>query len=135
MDLSRRHFLAVGAAWLALPNISAAPFVGNDVGRRKNTAFGTPDELLARWKRSPRIPVLETDDPTLARLIEAAETGRDLAFRYFGGTDPGALRQVSPGLVFRIVDFPEFYLSGFCHTRQAERVFRVDRIELGEGLA
>jgi predicted DNA-binding transcriptional regulator YafY len=131
MKIPRRHFLTACAAWIAFPDATVAFAVGDDVRSRINSGGETPSDFLSSWNRSPRHPVFETSDPTLARLIEATDTGRDLVFRYFGGTTPGEVRHVSPGLVFRIQDFPATYLSGFCHTRQAERVFRVDRMELG----
>jgi predicted DNA-binding transcriptional regulator YafY len=131
MKIPRRHFLTACASWLALPSAAVAFVVGDDVSSRKTSECETSPDFLSSWKRSPRHPVFETSDPTLARLIEATQAGRDLVFRYFGGTTPGEVRHVSPGLVFRIQDFPATYLSGFCHTRQAERVFRVDRMELG----
>jgi predicted DNA-binding transcriptional regulator YafY len=98
--------------------------------------LSNPSELsrsgpwLADWRRVHWVPVLNSVHPTAKWLIAAALRGEDVTFRYRGGSTPGAERRVSPGLVFQARGCGLLYVSGYCHLRQRERVFRVDRAEL-----
>jgi hypothetical protein len=128
--MGRRSFLAILTGGIATPAL-----LGQTHPPRSEPWNGDPSRLEL-WKRSPRIPILRLDDAEksasadLGQLIAATESRRELKFRYFGGSTPGERRQVSPGLLFRVEGFTGIYLSGFCHTRRAERVFRVDLIDV-----
>ena len=52
-----------------------------------------------------------------------------IEFRYWGGSAPGAIRQVRPLTVFRRTDFPGVYAEGFCEAAGEKRTFRLDRVE------
>lgn len=64
-------------------------------------------------------------EPKILSLLSATENRRDLTFCY-----PGEPRRVSLGLVFQAEGLPGIYVSGYCHTHRAERVFRSELIEL-----
>jgi len=69
-------------------------------------------------------------EPLISTLISATENNRTLDLIYHGGSTHDLPRQVTPRLIFQAEDFPGTYLSGYCHTRHAERVFRVELIKL-----
>jgi len=122
MEINRLEFLRLSLVgtlgrWLPAGEAGPEPWVRGP-------------EWLEKWKAVARRPVREHGEGKIARLIAAQEIGRAVSFRYLGGADPGETRRVSPGLVFQCEEFPGTYLSGFCHTRQAERVFRVELIRL-----
>ena len=89
-------------------------------------------EALARWRRAARRPMRQGDDPRLQALTAAVGSGRLVGFRYWGGSTPGAKREVSPGLLFTAEGFDGVYFSGYCHVRNAERTFLVARMDLTE---
>ncbi|MCB0107510.1 MAG: WYL domain-containing protein, partial [Caldilineaceae bacterium] len=69
-------------------------------------------------------------DPTatLATLQQALADNQDVEIRYWSVSSGGpTVRLVSPHRLEDRADTP--YLIAYCHLRQAERVFRVDRIE------
>ena len=53
-----------------------------------------------------------------------------LSLRYWGGSTPGQRRHISPGVVFQLGGRGPLYVAGYCHLRRAERVFRVDCVEM-----
>ena len=66
------------------------------------------------------------DDRALQTLTVATEAARTVGFIYHSPERGGIDRQVDPyGLVFRQ---GRWYLTGFCHLREAMRSFRLDRI-------
>jgi predicted DNA-binding transcriptional regulator YafY len=86
-------------------------------------------ERLALWKRSPRLPVLDSDDPILSRVLLAIREGRSVQFHYCGFTGDTP-RTICPGSVFRVEGFNATYLSGYCFTRKQERTFCIERMTL-----
>lgn len=93
----------------------------------------TPAQIglwLADWREVKRLPVFRAVHPTAQRLILAAGRQEMLTLRYWGGSTPGCERKVSPTSVFQIGGYGPLYLCGYCHVRRAERVFRVERVEL-----
>lgn len=85
---------------------------------------------LADWRQVKRVPVFGSVHPTAQRLIIAAQRQEMLTLRYWGGSTPGAVRQVSPILIFQVGGYGPLYLCGYCHERRAERAFRVERVEI-----
>lgn len=85
---------------------------------------------LADWRQFHWVPLFESVHPTAQRLILAVQRHEMLALRYWGGSTPGVARRVSPGLVFQAGGCGPLYVSGYCHLRRQERVFRVERVEL-----
>ncbi|MEZ5379504.1 MAG: WYL domain-containing protein [Acidimicrobiales bacterium] len=66
--------------------------------------------------------------PMLAELRQAAEAAQDLIIDYYSyGRDERSTRRVSPWRVSSTGG--AWYLEGYCHTAEGERLFRVDRIE------
>lgn len=66
------------------------------------------------------------DDRALQTLTVATESMRSVGFTYHSPDRGGIDRRVDPyGLVFRE---GRWYLTGFCHLREAMRSFRLDRI-------
>lgn len=66
------------------------------------------------------------DDRALQTLTVATEAMRSVGFTYHSPEHGGMERSVDPyGLVFRQ---GRWYVTGFCHLRQAMRSFRLDRI-------
>ena len=100
MNLSRKSFLNLLAATFAFPWVGWAS-TGSKQGlhNRKPVAL---DPWLREWLRQPRIPVLESAEPVVVRLIDAALRGEEVEFAYFGGSEPGRPRRISPGMVFHL---------------------------------
>jgi hypothetical protein len=92
----------------------------------------TPDEFpngeLFEWLLKPRLPVLFSEHPIALQLIRASLKGNSVRFIYMGGSTAGRTRKVSPAFLFTFEDDQSIYIYGFCHERQANRIFRVDRI-------
>lgn len=65
-------------------------------------------------------------DATLAVIHESVERGLQLEFDYLGWKGEHSHRRVDP-LRVESLD-ADWYLRGWCHTRQAVRTFRIDRI-------
>ena len=88
---------------------------------------------LADWRQSKLVPVYDSVHPTAQRLILAALRNEMLSLRYWGGSTPGQERYISPRLVFQLSGRGPLYVAGYCHLRRAERVFRVDHVEIATG--
>lgn len=86
------------------------------------------DGALSRWRAAVRRPIVATGEPRLQPLVESVQSGRRVRFRYFGGSDCGAMREVAPGLLYTVDGFDGVYLSGYCRARRAERTFLVARM-------
>ncbi len=133
MRLSRKAFLA------ALGGLVPGLAVGQElaVARPRVSAcfaeLGPPiEDDLEFWHSLPRVPVRESENSVVQALIEAVKARGKFEFAYMGGSSPGAIRRISPGLVFMLEEFPHVYVMGYCHRRRQERVFRVDRMEFVE---
>jgi len=119
----RRNFLRLLGLLCVTPAVAQHP--------RQTAGFSPagPDWLL-EWKKLPRHPVGDSDDPLTAALLRAASDGSSVPLFYHGGSQPGRLRRFSPECVFRPEGVRHDYVSGFCHLRNAPRILRVDRIAL-----
>lgn len=132
MEINRLDFLKLALASLSASSIGILPMILNP---HRREAGATPEpwtrgpEWLEKWKQASRVPIREGGDVTTQRLLAAMESGRPVSFRYWSGSNPGELRRVSPGWLFESDGFPNAYLSGFCHQRQAERVFQLGSME------
>lgn len=94
-----------------------------------------PGELgsrLVAWELGQRFRVTRSDDPKVARLLEAADRWEPVEFFYFGGSEPGERRRLTPTLVFVVASYPRVYVAGLCHRRRALRNFETDRMLLIE---
>lgn len=135
MKLPRRSFLGFISSLGAWPfAISAGPagptLTTSNAGEITMQDIDFSNGSLEKWLRSPRIPVLDADNYKVAVLVLATLQRQQVEFIYFGGSTPGLKRIVSPGLVFRLEEYEPIYMAGYCHTRQEERTFRVDRLVL-----
>ncbi len=92
---------------------------------------GDPD-TLARWRRAPRRLILENFDALSAHLLLAIKRGEPVEVVYEGGSLPFGRRTISPGALFEVEGFPGHYVSGYCHTRHAERTFLLSRLRLAD---
>ena len=121
-----------------------AILVGLRLPRQKRWEVEESMEELARLTESAGAQVLatvlqerEAPSPPLHFGRGKVEEVRDLA-RTLGATllisddtlTPGQERNVSPGVVFQLGGHGPLYVAGYCHLRRAQRVFRVDRVEL-----
>ncbi len=86
------------------------------------------ENQLERWRRQDRLPIWDSDHPSLLILIQAVRANRRVRFTYGGGSTPGSRRVISPSLVFAVKNFPGTYVSGYCHEREEERSFLFTRI-------
>lgn len=129
--MQRRHFLTSLLVALSAPLAWL---------KAQGPAKPLSNARLEHWKRTRRIPVVDypTDSvlpreqnkaATIRRILQAIETGACLSFAYHGGSTPGRRRKVSPASLFRVQDYGDvIYLTGYCHTRHANRTFRLGRI-------
>ena len=99
MKFSRKSFFQLLATAIALPGIAWKQIGSGQVIPRDPVAL---EPWLREWMRQPRIPVLESAEPAVARLIDAALRGEEVEFTYFGGSEPGRPRRISPGMVFHL---------------------------------
>lgn len=131
MLLSRKAFLA--ALGGLVPGLSFGPELAATKPRVLAcfADLGPPiEDDLEFWHSLPRLPVRESENSVVQALIEVMKAGEKFEFAYMGGSSPGAIRRISPGLVFMVLEFPHVYVMGYCHRRQQERVFRVDRMQV-----
>jgi len=133
MKFNRTQFLAALAALTTWPGkwlgIQSKPS-SRPARPASPRAAGRTELWLGDWREIRRVQVFVSVHPTAQRLIVAAARQEMLSLRYWGGSTPGAERQVSPTLVFQVGGFGPLYLCGYCHVRRAERVFRVARVEI-----
>lgn len=121
--INRRHFIALapvaGLFELLRGSIPAVP------ARLREP----PDDAgWDWWKNLPRTPLATSEDPTTDCLCRAAAFRNEVTILYDGGSEPGASRRIAPLGVFTVEGFSGTYVHALCHTRDAERTFRVERI-------
>ena len=104
-----------------------------DAMTAKNVFFAMMDALKPNGKpldeyigiyNSPAWPQDGVYLPT--ELSEAINSGRRLFIKYMDKDGSVSERWISPTEVMGLTDY--IYLKAFCHTREAERTFRLDRI-------
>ena len=134
MRFNRSQFLAALAGLATFPfRWLPLPFKASRVPPQPTSTLNRSTRRgpwLGDWRRGPWVPVQQSVHPTAQRLILAALRHEMLPLRYWGGSTPGRERSVSPGLVFQLSGRGPLYVAGYCHRRRAERVFRVERVEL-----
>lgn len=87
-----------------------------------------PPQAVQRYREMTRQLDIATEAPdSIAVLTQAIVEHREISLEYVGiGRGEHELRRVRPLELFS--HRGQWYLSGFCLTRQGERLFRVDRI-------
>lgn len=129
------------ADWFSSPmRLSGAEILSLLAAGETALAFDNQDEAgaLARGLTKLRLATGSDDDTIDVQLGGAAEalptlraalnsqTCVDISYYSFG-RDERSERRIEPGRFF--VDSGNWYVSGYCQAAQAERVFRVDRID------
>ncbi|MFV0416753.1 MAG: WYL domain-containing protein [Chthoniobacterales bacterium] len=87
-------------------------------------------EWLDKWQSAARQPVRSSLDPLINHLLYAAENEQKIAINYEGGSHFGETRRISPGLIFRCEGYSGTWVDAYCHTREAQRTFAIERIRL-----
>lgn len=132
-DLSRRTFLqsttAIAFGWMAKRFLrrdenTPPPLAAVDLPEQMDP------ERLALWKRSPRLPVLASDEAITSRILLAICEERTIDFRYGPAAENAAGRTICPGAVFTVEGFDATYVSGYCFARRQERTFCIERMTL-----
>ena len=87
-----------------------------------------PPQAVQRYREMTRQLDIATEAPdSIAVLTQAIVEHREISLEYVGvARGEHELRRVRPSELFS--HRGQWYLSGFCLTRQGERLFRVDRI-------
>ncbi len=86
---------------------------------------------IDEWITSERELVTSSEDPKTQLFIQAVEQGADLPIMYIGGAYPMTARFITPKALFRVKDFGDtLYLKAWCHRREEDRVFRMDKIQI-----
>lgn len=87
-----------------------------------------PPQSVQRYREMSRQLDVATEAPdSIAVLTQAIVEHREISFEYVGvGRGETEARRVRPAELFS--HRGQWYLSGFCLTRQGDRLFRVDRI-------
>ena len=84
--------------------------------------------VIDGWTPYPAARGAADVERLVARIEQALQEGRDLEMAYWtAGRNERSCRRVTPFWIQR--RGKTAYLVGYCHHRQAERVFRIDRIE------
>lgn len=130
--MNRRHLLSVLARALPLAPLAAQPILAAATRSSSDPDSGLPwqpddvrDPYLGDWEDAARTLLTRPEDRLQARLLSAARRQEKLAIRYHG-----TLRDVTPLHLFRADGYDRTYCTAYCHTRNAGRTFRLDRIEL-----
>ena len=84
------------------------------------------EELRKQELHSP----LGSKNPVTRILDAAAETSTPIRIYYFGGSEPGSSRLITPIDLLRAGGQEAEYVRAFCHLRQANRTFRIDLIDI-----
>jgi predicted DNA-binding transcriptional regulator YafY len=112
--------------------VAQARFAQNTPAEALATRPALDCEGLERWRRSPRLPITESQDATECRILAAIREGSPLRLRYRSESQPGTeeTRILTPCELLQVEGFPARYISGYCHTQEAFRTFRLDRIRV-----
>jgi len=88
---------------------------------------------LAEWQEAERTPVQHSEEPEVWRMVAAMWLQEEISFYYWGGSEPGILRQIIPQTVFMVQGYTDVYVEGYCPLRDAMRTFRMDRMHWLDG--
>jgi hypothetical protein len=59
-------------------------------------------------------------------FIQSMVTGEQVDLMYVEGSTPGLPRKINLSLVFQHQTEGGIYVAGYCHSRAANRIFRID---------
>ena len=71
-----------------------------------------------------------TDDPVLSILLEHKKNQTAVEIYYSKKGEPYGRRSITPLRIYEIPNYQAHYVEAYCHKRNDERVFRVDRIRI-----
>ncbi|MBT3511045.1 MAG: AAA family ATPase [Nitrospina sp.] len=71
-----------------------------------------------------------TDDPILSTLLEHKKNQTAVEIYYAKQGEPYSRRKITPLRIYEIPNHQVPYVKAYCHKRNDERVFRVDRIRI-----
>lgn len=112
--------VAAGASLLAVPGADPEGPLARGLAKLAAVLGVAPEEAL-------EVSLGTAAEETLELLQEAVRTGRQVELDYYAfGRDERARRVVDPYRVY--ADQGQWYVAGWDHLRDGERVFRVDRI-------
>ena len=94
-------------------------------------AHGAIEPIMAKLARGAsaepgQVAVSSASDATLSQVREAVARGVQLEFDYRNGRGESERRRIDP-LRLESLD-TDWYVRGWCHLREATRLFRIDRI-------
>ena len=119
------RLLTAGRSVLPLTEADGEPEDGPSPLLRALTKLGTT--LGEGAHRAVDVRLGRAEGDTISVLRHALDAGRQLDLEYYSyGRDELSQRRVDPDRLFS--DQGNWYLSGWCHRAEGERVFRVDRI-------
>ena len=125
----RRNFLKTLAVLLGLPWLAkAGPVLPIGLPLAPPPVPPEPELWLAQWQAALRISVHQSDDPIERFFLHALRLNQPVSFTYWGGSEPGTIRDVRPVFLFRVDGYRSAYMTAYCHTRQEIRTFRLDRV-------
>jgi len=112
--------LVAGASVLSVPGADPDGPLARGLGRLAGLLGVTPGDAL-------QVSLGEAEDATMSTVQEAISGKRPISIDYYSyGRDEHAVRTVDPHRIW--ADAGQWYLAGFCHLAQDERVFRLDRM-------
>ena len=123
--IDRRGFLGI------LPSAGILGFLGFALKRpaQASKLEEPPNDASWDWWRNlPRTPLARSNDPMTNSLCQAAMRRQEVTILYDGGSQPGVHRRISPLGVFMVEGFAGIYVHAYCHSRQAQRTFRIEHI-------
>lgn len=89
-------------------------------------------DFLQRWANDASQPIYTAspDDTLTTQLLLHLYHQLPLSIIYHRGSTPGQPRIIQPLALFRKPQYHSNYLIAWCHTRQQQRTFNLDEIEL-----
>jgi proteasome accessory factor C len=112
--------VAAGTALLAVPGTDSEGPLARGLAKLADALGVDPDEAV-------EVDLGEASSDLLATLQEAAAQSRQVEIDYYAyGRDERTTRTIDPWAVFSSAG--QWYVQGRDHTRDAERLFRLDRI-------
>lgn len=88
------------------------------------------DDWLEKWRQAAKETLLYSKDPCVWEVLKAHWLRQPLRFVYWGGSNPGEVREVIPKEVFRADGYRSTWFRGDCPQRGAERTFNIEKVEL-----
>jgi len=91
---------------------------------------GPEAEWMRAWRTARRTVVLASEDPQVWPVLAAHYEKRAIRFRFWGGSTPGEVREVTPEVLFTIEGFRSVWFEAWCPLRRARRTFNCNAVEL-----